>query len=127
MYIDIRKEDIFTVDPTFAMSLGGMKFASGKDDICIASSFLNAVSANAVRADFYIPAKRIEAGLCCCSCNAVSLFSFTENFESIIRTLNLTVCSVVKCCRRTVRQKVCRVIERAKNVVPPTAPRFLRL
>ena len=127
MYIDIRKEDFFTVDPTIAMSFGGMKFASGKDDICIPSSFVNAVSDNAVKADFYIPAKMIDAGLCFCSRNAVSLFSFTENFESIIRTLNLTVCSVVKCCRRTVRQKVCRVIERAKNVVRPTAPRFLRL
>ena len=127
MYIDIRKEDLFTVDPTIAMSFGGMKFASGKDDICIPSSFVNAVSTGVGRLDFYIPAKMIDAGLCFCSRNAVSLFSFTENFESIIKTLTLTICSVVKYCRRSTRQVLFNIIGRTKNVVRSTAPRFLRL
>ena len=127
MYIDIRKEDIFVTDPTFAMSLDGMSLATGKDDICIASSFLNALSSDANRMNFYIPAVAIDAGLCFCSRSAVGIFSFTENFESIIKTLTLTICSVVKYCRRSTRQVLFNIIGRTKNVVRSTAPRFLRL
>ena len=128
MYIDIRKEDIFVADPTFAMSLDGMSLAPCKDDICFAFSFLNSLSSKEDKMRFYIPAVAIDAGFCLCSRNAVGMFSFTENFESIIRNLTLTVCSVVnKYCRRNVKQVFFNMVERTKNVVRSTAPRFLRL
>ena len=126
MYIDIRKEDIFTCDPAFAMSSDGMSFAYAKDDICIASPF-SALTNCADWVKFCIPAVKIDAGLCFCSRNVGGIFSFTENFESIIKTLNLTICSVVKYCRRKVRRAVFNTIGRTKNVVRSTAPRFLRL
>ena len=127
MYIDIRKEDIFVADPTFAMSLESTYFASCKEDICIESPFLSGLSAALDRVRFYIPAVRLDAGLRFCCRNAGGIFSFAENFESIIKTLSLTVCNVVKYCRRKVSRAVFNAIGRTKNVVRSTAPRFLRL
>lgn len=126
MYIDATNEDIILADPTFAVSLCGMCPVTDQGNICIVPISLSAMLSKAPKA-FYIPAVQIEAGLCFSFRNASGKFSFTENFEDIIKTLTLTVCNVVKNYRRNVSHVVFNFVERAKNAVRTTAPRFLRL
>ena len=126
MYIDATTEDIFIADPTFAVSLNGMSPVSSQGNICIQPMSLSAMLSKAPKA-FYIPAIKVDAGVCFSIRSAAGKFTFTENFEDIIKTLNLTICSVVNYCRRDVRRVVLHTVERAKNVVRSTAPRFLRL
>ena len=127
MYIDATREDIFIADPAFAVSLSGNIPAYCKEDIFIAPVSLSALLAGVPKSSFYIPPVAMDAGVCFSIRNASGKFTFTENFESIIKTLNLTICNVVKNYSREARQVVFRVVERAKNVVRSTAPRFLRL
>lgn len=127
MYIDATREDIFIADPTFAVSLNGNIPAYCKGDIYIAPVSLSALLSNTPKTSFYIPPVTMDAGVCFSIRNAGGKFSFTDNFESIIKNLTLTVCNVVKNYRREVRQVILHTVERAKNVVRSTAPRFLRL
>ena len=127
MYIDAKRED-FTVDMTFAVSFHGMLPDVRKDSIYIAPETLKTSLVQSYEARFSIAPALIDAGLCFCVRDVRGEFSFTDNFESIIRTLSLTICNVVmKYYRRKVKPAITFAIERAKNAVRPTAPRFLRL
>lgn len=128
MYIDAKREDFLT-DMTLAMSFAGNLPDVREDSICIAPVALRERLFESLKgACFYIAPMSFDTGISFCVRDVRSQFSFTENFESIIKTLTLTICGVVKYYRRVVRQNVFKVIfERAKNVVRSTAPRFLRL
>ena len=127
MYIDAKKED-FTVDTTFAVSFQGMLPDVRKDSIYIAPESLRTTLFQSLKDRFSIDPVSYDAGLCFSVRDVRGEFSFTDNFESIIRTLSLTICNVVmKYYRRKVKPAITFAIERAKNAVCPTAPRFLRL
>ena len=75
-----------------------------------------------------IPSVTLDAGRCFFVRNIVSgLFSFTDRSESIIKTLCLTIRDTAKIVRRKVKRAISYIYERAKHVVCPTAPRFMRL
>ena len=127
MYIDATREDFIVTNPAFTVSLTGVLPDARKDSICIAPASLRSILSNLLNFSFCIAPVRFDAGNCFCIRDVKGELSFTDNFESIIRTLSLTISGVVKCCRRKVRQVVSYAVERAKNVVRSTAPRFLRL
>lgn len=127
MYIDAKQEDFFVADAALTVSLPGILPDVHKDSIYIAPVSLSSLLAGVRTEHFYIAPVELETGAYFCVRTVRGEFAFTENFESLIRNLTLTVCSVVKKYGRTVRKVFRNVYERAKNTVRPTAPRFLRL
>ena len=127
MYIDATREDFLVTDPTFTLSLNGVLPDTQNEVISVALASLRSILSALPNLAFFIEPNQFDAGKCFCIRDAQGNLSFTHNFESIIRTLSLTVSGVVNVCRRKVRQVVSYTVERAKNVVRSTAPRFLRL
>ena len=127
MYIDAKQEDFYVSDAALVVSLEGILPDVHKDSIYIAPASLNSLLAGVRTERFYIAPVELETGAYFCVRTARGEFTFTENFESLIRNLTLTVCSVVKKCGRQFRKVFRKVYERAKNTVRPTVPCFLRL
>ena len=127
MYIDAKEEDFYMSDAALVVSLEGILPDVCKDSIYIAPASLSSLLAGVRTERFYIAPVELEVGAYFCVRTVSGEFTFTENFESLIRNLTLTVCNVAKKCGRTVRKVFRNVYEGAKNTVRPTAPRFLRL